>query len=82
MLRINKIQSTQSTFNFMVYSVIVDFFLGWLNNQEYVDHGSLLFKFYVLGDKVFYAIKKSMPNASVLVSSSEKSGFPPLQFNR
>ncbi|XP_039117767.1 inositol-tetrakisphosphate 1-kinase 6 isoform X1 [Dioscorea cayenensis subsp. rotundata] len=49
--------------------------------QEYVDHGSLLFKFYVLGDKVFYAIKKSMPNANVLVSSSEKTGFSPLQFN-
>ncbi|KAJ0969359.1 hypothetical protein J5N97_022236 [Dioscorea zingiberensis] len=49
--------------------------------QEYIDHGALLFKFYILGDKVFYAVKKSMPNANVLVSSSEKTGFSPIQFN-
>ncbi|RVW20280.1 putative ribonuclease H protein [Vitis vinifera] len=30
---------------------------------EYVDHSSTLFKFYVLGEKVFYAVKKSTPNA-------------------
>lgn len=49
--------------------------------QEYVDHGSSVFKFYVLGDKVFYAVRKSMPNASFLLSASEKTGFLPIIFN-
>ncbi|XP_038990410.1 inositol-tetrakisphosphate 1-kinase 6 isoform X2 [Phoenix dactylifera] len=49
--------------------------------QEYVDHGSLIFKFYVLGDKVFHAVKKSMPNASFLLSASEKRGSAPIMFN-
>ncbi|KAJ1290446.1 hypothetical protein BS78_02G244000 [Paspalum vaginatum] len=39
--------------------------------QEYVDHGSKIFKFYVIGDKVFHAVRNSMPNASFLKSSSE-----------
>ncbi|XP_058101242.1 inositol-tetrakisphosphate 1-kinase 6 isoform X2 [Magnolia sinica] len=49
--------------------------------QEYIDHSSLLFKFYVLGEKVFHAVKKSMPNADVLLSSSEKNGFQPIIFD-
>lgn len=42
--------------------------------QEYVDHGSSLFKFYMLGEKIFYAVKKSMPNASYLLSMAQMSG--------
>lgn len=49
--------------------------------QEYVDHSSCLFKFYVLGDKVYYAIKKSMPNAATLMSLSEASGLKPILFD-
>lgn len=49
--------------------------------QEYVDHGSLLFKFYVLGRKVFHAVKKSMPNSSYLCSMAEKSGSGAVLFN-
>ncbi|KAF8780794.1 hypothetical protein HU200_000736 [Digitaria exilis] len=45
--------------------------------QEYVDHGSKIFKFYVIGDKVFHAVRNSMPNASFLKSSSGE----PLTFN-
>ncbi|RLN33749.1 inositol-tetrakisphosphate 1-kinase 6 isoform X1 [Panicum miliaceum] len=46
--------------------------------QEYVDHGSKIFKFYVIGDKVFHTVRNSMPNASFLKSSS---GAEPLTFN-
>ncbi|XP_043695022.1 inositol-tetrakisphosphate 1-kinase 6 isoform X1 [Telopea speciosissima] len=49
--------------------------------QEYVDHSSLLFKFYVLGEKVFHAVKKSTPNADVLFSSYEKNGLKPITFD-
>ncbi|KAK9068604.1 hypothetical protein SSX86_012719 [Deinandra increscens subsp. villosa] len=49
--------------------------------QEYVDHSSTLFKFYVLGEKVFYAVKNSTPNADFLKNSSEKNGFKPLLFD-
>eukprot|EP00262_Sarcandra_glabra_P019769 TRINITY_DN7604_c0_g2_i1.p1 TRINITY_DN7604_c0_g2~~TRINITY_DN7604_c0_g2_i1.p1 ORF type:complete len:188 (+),score=45.92 TRINITY_DN7604_c0_g2_i1:37-564(+) len=49
--------------------------------QEYIDHGSMIFKFYVLGEKVFHAVKKSIPNADVLISSSEKNGFSPIIFD-
>lgn len=49
--------------------------------QEYVDHSSRLFKIYVLGEKVFYAIKNSTPNANILKNSSEKNGFKPLLFD-
>ncbi|TYI62216.1 hypothetical protein E1A91_D10G229800v1 [Gossypium mustelinum] len=49
--------------------------------QEYVDHSSTLFKFYVLGDRVFHTVKKSMPNADVLIKSSEKNGSKPLLFD-
>ncbi|KAL6655231.1 hypothetical protein ACP70R_006057 [Stipagrostis hirtigluma subsp. patula] len=46
--------------------------------QEYVDHGSKIFKFYAIGDKVFHAVRNSMPNATFLKSSS---GGEPLTFN-
>ncbi|XP_024977806.1 inositol 1,3,4-trisphosphate 5/6-kinase 4 isoform X1 [Cynara cardunculus var. scolymus] len=49
--------------------------------QEYVDHSSTLFKFYVLGEKVFYAVKNSTPNADVLKNTAEKNGFKPLLFD-
>ncbi|XP_028102800.1 inositol 1,3,4-trisphosphate 5/6-kinase 4 isoform X2 [Camellia sinensis] len=49
--------------------------------QEYVDHTSTLFKFYVLGDKVFHAVKKSTPNAESLIKLSEKNGLKPLLFD-
>ncbi|KAM7464825.1 hypothetical protein LguiB_012387 [Lonicera macranthoides] len=49
--------------------------------QEYVDHSSTLFKFYVLGDKVFYAVKKSTPNANILTKLSERNGLKPLLFD-
>ncbi|XP_024544573.1 inositol 1,3,4-trisphosphate 5/6-kinase 4 isoform X2 [Selaginella moellendorffii] len=34
--------------------------------QEYVDHQSVIFKFYVLGEQVFYSTRKSTPDAVVL----------------
>ncbi|KAK2982027.1 hypothetical protein RJ640_029255 [Escallonia rubra] len=49
--------------------------------QEYVDHSSTLFKFYVLGDKVFYAVRRSTPNADILVKLSENNGLKPLLFD-
>lgn len=49
--------------------------------QEYVDHSSLLYKFYVLGEKVFYAVKNSTPNGDVFLSSYEKDGHKPIIFN-
>ncbi|XP_035839538.1 inositol 1,3,4-trisphosphate 5/6-kinase 4 isoform X6 [Helianthus annuus] len=49
--------------------------------QEYVDHSSTLFKMYVLGEKVFYAVKNSTPNADILKNSSEKNGSKPLLFD-
>ncbi|XP_058183906.1 inositol 1,3,4-trisphosphate 5/6-kinase 4 [Rhododendron vialii] len=50
--------------------------------QEYVDHSSSIFKFYVLGEKVFYAVKKSTPNADSLMKFSEKKyGLKPLLFD-
>ncbi|KAG9158208.1 hypothetical protein Leryth_000350 [Lithospermum erythrorhizon] len=47
--------------------------------QEYVDHSSCIYKFYVVGRKVFYAIKKSTPNAQTLMKFSE--GLKPLLFD-
>ncbi|XP_072971545.1 inositol-tetrakisphosphate 1-kinase 6 [Typha angustifolia] len=49
--------------------------------QEYVDHGSTIFKFYVLGEKVFHAVRKSMPNANFLLSMTEIAGSAPISFN-
>lgn len=41
--------------------------------QEYIDHGSIVYKFYVLGERVFHAVRKSTPNAaSLLLSSGNK----------
>lgn len=49
--------------------------------QEYVDHSSTLFKFYVLGEQVFHAVKKSTPNADGLRKLSEKDGLKPILFD-
>lgn len=49
--------------------------------QEYVDHSSTLYKFYVLGEKVFYAVKKSIPNADILMKSSSGDDLKPLEFD-
>ncbi|XP_014494849.1 inositol 1,3,4-trisphosphate 5/6-kinase 4 isoform X1 [Vigna radiata var. radiata] len=49
--------------------------------QEYVDHSSTLYKFYVLGDKIFYAVKKSIPNADILMKSSSGDELKPLLFD-
>lgn len=47
-----------------------------------MDHSSTLYKFYVLGEKVFYAVKKSTPNADILMKLSESNGLKPLVFDR
>ncbi|KAK9151846.1 hypothetical protein Syun_010155 [Stephania yunnanensis] len=49
--------------------------------QEYVDHSSLLFKFYVLGDRTFHAVKKSTPNADFFLSSCMEDGLKPIIFD-
>lgn len=49
--------------------------------QEYVDHSSLLYKFYALGGKVFYAVKKSIPNADTLMNLAAEKGLKPLHFD-
>ncbi|CAL0334840.1 unnamed protein product [Lupinus luteus] len=49
--------------------------------QEYVDHSSTLYKFYVLGEKIFYAVKKSIPNADILMKSSNGDDLKPLLFD-
>lgn len=49
--------------------------------QEYVDHSSTIYKCYVLGEKLFYAVKKSIPNADMLIKLSEKKGLKPLVFD-
>lgn len=60
--------------------------VSWVEDQfklqEYVDHSSTLYKFYVLGEKVFYAVKNSTPNANILKKSYEKNGLKPLLFDR
>lgn len=47
--------------------------------QEYVDHSSTLYKFYVLGEKIFYAVKKSTPNINALINLHQ--GVGPLVFD-
>lgn len=47
-----------------------------------MDHSSRLFKFYVLGEKIFYAIKNSTPNAATLMSLSEENYLKPILFDR
>ncbi|OWM84795.1 inositol 1,3,4-trisphosphate 5/6-kinase 4 isoform X2 [Punica granatum] len=49
--------------------------------QEYVDHSSTLYKFYVLGERIFHAVKRSIPNAPVLMKLSESNGLKPLAFD-
>ncbi|XP_068648348.1 inositol-tetrakisphosphate 1-kinase 6 isoform X2 [Aristolochia californica] len=49
--------------------------------QEYVDHGSFIYKFYILGEKVFYAIRQSTPNANMLLLSSRENGSKPIIFD-
>ncbi|XP_031499046.1 inositol-tetrakisphosphate 1-kinase 6 [Nymphaea colorata] len=49
--------------------------------QEYIDHGSFIYKFYVLGDAIFHAVRKSTPNASVLSQSSANSGSRAIVFD-
>ncbi|KAL1808961.1 hypothetical protein ACET3Z_025951 [Daucus carota] len=49
--------------------------------QEYVNHSSTLFKFYVLGEKIFHTVKKSTPNADILIKLSEQTGLEPLLFD-
>eukprot|EP00250_Pteridium_aquilinum_P006393 c16332_g1_i1 orf=405-1976(-) len=44
--------------------------------QEYIDHGSTLYKFYVIGEKVFYSVRKSTPNAATLTECSSDSNVP------
>ncbi|KAI4295773.1 hypothetical protein L6164_035783 [Bauhinia variegata] len=49
--------------------------------QEYVDHSSTIYKIYVLGEKIFYAVKKSIPNADVLMKLSNGNDLKPLVFD-
>ncbi|XP_074307779.1 inositol 1,3,4-trisphosphate 5/6-kinase 4 isoform X2 [Silene latifolia] len=49
--------------------------------QEYVDHSSTLFKFYVLGEKVFHAVKKSTANSDVLMKVFQGNQLKPLVFD-
>ncbi|KAJ0093776.1 hypothetical protein Patl1_27016 [Pistacia atlantica] len=49
--------------------------------QEYINHSSTLFKFYVLGETVFHAIKKSIPNSNTLRKSYERNGSKPILFD-
>ncbi|KAJ4723907.1 putative Inositol-tetrakisphosphate 1-kinase [Melia azedarach] len=49
--------------------------------QEYVNHSSTLFKFYVLGENVFHAVKKSTPNSVILMKSYERNGLKPITFD-
>ncbi|KAK4480320.1 hypothetical protein RD792_013390 [Penstemon davidsonii] len=50
--------------------------------QEYVDHSSVLYKFYALGGKIFHAVKKSIPNADALMNLAGENGTKPLLFDR
>ncbi|XP_004287182.1 PREDICTED: inositol 1,3,4-trisphosphate 5/6-kinase 4 [Fragaria vesca subsp. vesca] len=49
--------------------------------QEYVDHSSTLYKFYVLGEKVYHAVKSSTPNADTLMKLSGSDEPKPLVFD-
>ncbi|TMW97281.1 hypothetical protein EJD97_005867 [Solanum chilense] len=49
--------------------------------QEYVDHSSTMFKFYVVGKEIFFAIKKSTPNADTLIKLAEEKQLKPLLFD-
>jgi hypothetical protein len=50
--------------------------------QEYVDHGSCVYKFYIIGDKVMHSCRRSMPNAaSMAVSDGSSGGLSALVFD-
>ncbi|XP_057546839.1 inositol 1,3,4-trisphosphate 5/6-kinase 4 isoform X1 [Amaranthus tricolor] len=49
--------------------------------QEYIDHSSTIFKFYVLGEQIFHAVKKSIPNGDVLVQLLNGNELKPLVFD-
>ncbi|KAJ4775658.1 Inositol-tetrakisphosphate 1-kinase [Rhynchospora pubera] len=49
--------------------------------QEYVDHGASIYKVYVIGKEVFHAVRKSLPNSTYLLASSQKSSSSPITFN-
>ncbi|KFK37221.1 hypothetical protein AALP_AA4G229400 [Arabis alpina] len=49
--------------------------------QEYVDHSSRIFKFYVLGEKIFHAVKKSIPSSPSLRKSAEENSLRPILFD-
>lgn len=50
--------------------------------QEYVDHGSCVYKFYIIGDKVMHSCRRSMPNAaSMAVSDGSTGGLSALVFD-
>ena len=51
--------------------------------QEYVDHGSCVYKFYIIGDKVMHSCQRSMPNAaSIAVSDGSSGDVSALVFDR
>jgi hypothetical protein len=51
--------------------------------QEYIDHGSCVYKFYIIGDKVMHSCRRSMPNAaSMAVSAGSSESAPALVFDR
>ena len=45
---------------------------SWVHNLQ----------FYVLGERVFYAVKRSMPNPEILLQNSVKSDSGPILFDR
>lgn len=47
-----------------------------------MDHSSTLYKFYVLGEKIFYAVKKSIPNTDILIKLYGSHELKPLVFDR
>ncbi|KAJ3691599.1 hypothetical protein LUZ61_020763 [Rhynchospora tenuis] len=49
--------------------------------QEYVDHGASIYKVYAIGNEVFHAVRKSLPNSASLLASSQKSSISPITFN-
>ncbi|CAN6700007.1 unnamed protein product [Malus baccata var. baccata] len=51
------------------------------HSMEYVDHSSTLYKFYVLGEKVYHVVKSSTPNADGLKKLSGSNELKPLAFD-
>jgi hypothetical protein len=45
-------------------------------HQEYIDHASRIYKFYVIGDSIFYSTRKSTPNAGKLSGSDSDPSLP------